>query len=346
MLFRVLITFMIFSRLEEQKTEDSATTENTKNSKKEDEDSTKLVTGHNKFSHLDWDEFKKSKLPTSFLDLEKSLASLMESQKKFFADREKAFQSHFAAVNQSIEARQREIFDSPGRFLQSTLPVELKSLPKKLSWKKFGSFPAEDQKDCAACYVFSALAAVEIVINRHFDINLSLSKQEVIDCSKKNKGCESGNPFNTLDYIYQNGVADGPDYPYRNSQLTCSLPQKHEARFFEKIKVTKVPSSVISLIIALNRGPIAILHSVNKELKDYIKGVVPGTNCTGPIDHSSTLVGYDLTAKVPFFEFRNSWGADFGENGHYRMAIGPLTHESKGTCRLVDHIAIALVELP
>jgi len=38
------------------------------------------------------------------------------------------------------------------------------------------------------------------------------------------------------------------------------------------------------------------------------------------IDHAVVLVGYDDTADIPFWKLRNSWGANWGEDGYFRIA--------------------------
>jgi len=48
-------------------------------------------------------------------------------------------------------------------------------------------------------------------------------------------------------------------------------------------------------------------------------------DCQGSIDHCVQLVGYDMTQSTPFWIVRNSWGADWGENGYIRLQYGQDT---------------------
>jgi hypothetical protein len=39
------------------------------------------------------------------------------------------------------------------------------------------------------------------------------------------------------------------------------------------------------------------------------------------IDHAVVIVGYNTTHDVPYWKIRNSWGLDWGEVGHVRIAM-------------------------
>lgn len=77
-----------------------------------------------------------------------------------------------------------------------------------------------------------------------------------------------------------------------------------------------------------------VAHYVSPSFKFYQSGVYDGEGCEGAatVNHSSLLVGYDLSAKVPFLLLKNSWGEDWGEEGFYRMEIGPFLEKNKGRC--------------
>jgi cysteine peptidase B len=43
-------------------------------------------------------------------------------------------------------------------------------------------------------------------------------------------------------------------------------------------------------------------------------------------------VGYNLTAETPYLILKNSWGKLWGEEGFYKLEIGPLLETNKGKC--------------
>ena len=48
-----------------------------------------------------------------------------------------------------------------------------------------------------------------------------------------------------------------------------------------------------------------------------------GCECckTKCIDHAVVLVGYNTTHDPPYWKIRNSWGSNWGEEGHVRIAM-------------------------
>lgn len=70
-------------------------------------------------------------------------------------------------------------------------------------------------------------------------------------------------------------------------------------------------------------GPVAT--AINAlSWQHYLEGVVQ-YHCDGSLvllNHAVQIVGYDLTAEIPHYIVRNSWGKDFGDKGYLYIAIG------------------------
>jgi len=69
------------------------------------------------------------------------------------------------------------------------------------------------------------------------------------------------------------------------------------------------------MINAVRTRPVAVAIDA-RDLQYYGGGVMNGGCNNGAIDHAVTLVGYDGGA----WNIRNSWGAGWGEAGHFRLA--------------------------
>lgn len=87
----------------------------------------------------------------------------------------------------------------------------------------------------------------------------------------------------------------------------------------------------------MQKGPVVIAHHVGKLFKNYKRGIFNDTKCDGKLNHSALAVGYNLKANPPYIVVKNAWGKRFGENGYYRIALGNVTRNSKGICKMFSH---------
>jgi C1A family cysteine protease len=62
----------------------------------------------------------------------------------------------------------------------------------------------------------------------------------------------------------------------------------------------------------------------------YTGGIINDASCGTTIDHGVLAVGYgtDATSGLDYYIVKNSWGADWGENGFVRIAI----QDGSGIC--------------
>jgi aminopeptidase C len=55
----------------------------------------------------------------------------------------------------------------------------------------------------------------------------------------------------------------------------------------------------------------------------YDSGIINTKKCGTDLDHAVTAVGYGVDSSSgtdkPYFLIRNSWGADWGEDGYFRL---------------------------
>jgi len=198
-------------------------------------------------------------------------------------------------------------------------------------WRAEGMVTAvKNQGQCGSCWAFSTTGSTEsanLIKNggSNSDASNLLSEQQLVDCSKKNQGCNGG----LMDYgfAYLKGLgADGDDtegsYPYTAKNGRCHA----EAGVQSHVRVTgytDVARSEAALQNAIGTvGPVSIAIEADQRAFQFYNGGILTKGCGQRLDHGVLAVGYGNEDGTDYFIVKNSWGATWGEEGYIRIAQG------------------------
>ena len=53
----------------------------------------------------------------------------------------------------------------------------------------------------------------------------------------------------------------------------------------------------------------------------YMSGIITDTSCGAALDHAVLAVGYGVEDGTEYYLVKNSWGADWGEDGYVRIGV-------------------------
>merc|ERR1711879_535704 len=176
---------------------------------------------------------------------------------------------------------------------------------------------------CGSCWSFSAGGSVEGLGAIKTGNLRSFSEQQQMDCSKGapygNLSCKGGYMDKALQYIADKGLMLEKDYQYMGmDRNVCDYKADQVA--FQPTGYVDVPvDDNDELRHAAAKGPVAVGIAAD-QVMFYVSGIWHYSLCLTDPDHGVLVVGYDTDiAGEKFWQVKNSWGTDWGEDGYIRM---------------------------
>lgn len=196
------------------------------------------------------------------------------------------------------------------------------SYPQTLDWRTQGVVtPVENQGNCNSGWAFSAAGAIEGVWALAGNTLVSLSEQQLLDCSSRygNNGCNGGTMDYAFNYVINSGIASESNYPYKAQVGTCQSGVTPTANIQSFTDV--VPNSPTDLYNAVALRPVSVAVDADPSIWQNYKGGVISRNCGNNLNHAALVVGYNSISTPPYWILKNSFGVNWGESGYIRLAV-------------------------
>ena len=244
--------------------------------------------GHNRFSHMNFDEFKEY--------------------------------IHLGLDDPVPETVANLVFDEP--ISTSALPTSVDWSAKG------AVTGVKDQGNCGSCWSFSATGALEGAYKIKYGTLLSFSEQNLVSCDTIDSACNGGLMDNAFTWTKNNGgLCTEGDYPYTSGTTgqkgTCYTTCAKNTGVAPKSFTDVTKNSDSALMTALAQQPVSVAIQANQPaFQLYKSGVLTGT-CGSNLDHGVLAVGYGTwTDGTDYYKVKNSWGTSWGMSGYILIQRG------------------------
>lgn len=180
-----------------------------------------------------------------------------------------------------------------------------------------------NQGNCGSCWAYGALTPIEFQTCLTNGSPLSLSVQQLVDCSSGN-GCNGGWYETAWRYlIHSRGSVRASSYPYKGSSGACRRMQEKTVKIHKWTPVRRYSEAALKAAVAVH-GPVAAAVYANLNFMSYGGGIFDDPYCpTHTVNHAVVVVGYGTSKKgTNYWILRNSWGTSWGMGGYMLIKRG------------------------
>ncbi|KAK0407163.1 hypothetical protein QR680_019045 [Steinernema hermaphroditum] len=295
-------------------------------------------------AHDDWETFKATHKKTYVNDKDES-----DHKRHFFANR--MFTSMTGGHLNKLADLSPEEYKKMNGFRMPPKNYLLKtsrfkaasdaSVPDAIDWREHGYVTdVKDQGQCGSCWSFSSTGALEGQQKRVSGKLVSLSEQNLVECSKGYgseggnpglQGCDGGIMHLAFAFIKEEGGVDTEEsYPYTgNDSAVCKFKTDTVGATDDgMVMIPEGDEEALKAAVA-TVGPISVaIDASHRSFQFAGKGVYYEPMCSDQqLNHAVLVVGYGTDpVEGDFWLVKNSWGTEWADAGYIRMARNRNNH--------------------
>ncbi|CAF1145084.1 unnamed protein product [Adineta steineri] len=193
------------------------------------------------------------------------------------------------------------------------------------NWRDKGVVvPVKDQGQCGSPWAFAAVGSIESAYAIKTEKLVSLSEQQLIDCSTLlgNRGCYGGSMTVAFQYIQEVGGIEASDtYPYKAIENTCTFnTSKVVVRLCGSVNISFGSEAALQQAVALLKPVAASVDASQNSFQFYKSGVYNEPDCSQTkLDYSMLIIGYGNESGKDYWLLKNSWDVGCGAQGYIKM---------------------------
>jgi len=203
--------------------------------------------------------------------------------------------------------------------------------------------PLRDQGNCGSCWAISAVEAVEAQLQRSGS-SARVSAQALIDCVPNPQhcggsgGCDGATGELAYAFMRDYGIPLEQDLPYTARTQSCpENPLSGSYPASQRVRVsgwTALPSNQAAPLMEalVSQGPAVVAVDGNNWF-NYESGIFDSCEKDADLGHAVLAKGYGQEAGTGYWLIQNSWGRQWGEQGHIRLQ----RHEDEDAYCGTDH---------